>query len=125
MGLFDSWRRRKKKKSRTTVKAREIMTPSTPMPEKGITPPDVDELDPETQGELVKLVADYERLQKRREKLQDERSALTERLDKGELTAIEFRKELMSRIQEAATVSEELKETAAKLTSMGYRGILH
>ena len=100
MGLFDSWRRKKKKDTRTTVKAREIMRPTEPLPEKDRSAPDLESLDPETQGEIVQLVAEYERLSRRRQELQEERGTLTDRLDNGELTAIEFRKELMTRIQE-------------------------
>ncbi len=124
MGLFDSWRRKKKHVQPARVRGREIMTtgPAVKEPEKA---PPVEALPPEQQGELVNLVAEYERLYQRREELQAERSDLTARLDNGELTALEFRKELMSRIQEAAIVSEKLKETASRLTAMGYKGVLH
>lgn len=124
MGLFDSWRRKKTQVQPARVKGREIMTPGSAVPEPERTPM-VEALPPEQQSELVDLVAEYERLYQRREELQNERSDLTSRLDNGELTALEFRKELMNRIQEAASVSDKLKETAAKLTAMGYRGVLH
>ena len=125
MGLFDSWRRKKKTTSKPTrVRGRENLTTGAAIPAVQRTPA-VESLPAETQVELKGLVAEYERLYQRREELQVERSELTNRLDKGELTAIEFRKELMSRIQEAASVSDELKDTAAKLTAMGYRGVLH
>ena len=125
MGLFDSWRRKKRTDVQPTrVKGREIMTSGTHVPEPERTPL-VDALPVEEQNALVALVAEYERLYQRREELQNERSELTIRLDNGELTALEFRKELMNRIQEAAAVSDKLKETAAKLTSMGYKGVLH
>ena len=83
------------------------------------------EMEPDKQNEIVTLVAEYERLSARREELQEERRELTARLDRGELTPIEFRKQLMEKIQEAAQVSENLKDTSAKLTALGYRGVLH
>ena len=121
MGLFDRWRRKREDKRETTVKGREILTSKPP---SAIVKP-VRDLSPEDQSELAALVAEYERLKKRREELQQERGELTERLDRGELTPIEFRKELMSRIREASQVTEKLKSTSSRLTSMGYRGILH
>ncbi|MCF2136761.1 MAG: hypothetical protein K9W43_05900 [Candidatus Thorarchaeota archaeon] len=121
MGLFDSWRRRKRgTHERSQVRAREILV-SDSVPTKA---PVVAELPPESQEEVVKLVAEYERLVRRRDELQTERSQLTVRLDSGELTAIEFRKELMSRIQEAAQVAERLKQVSSRLIELGYRGIL-
>ncbi|MHA1770703.1 MAG: hypothetical protein ACTSYL_02865 [Candidatus Thorarchaeota archaeon] len=121
MGLFDSWRRRKRgTHERSQVRAREILM-SDSVPAKT---PIVTELPPESQEEVVKLVAEYERLVRRRDELQTERSQLTVRLDNGELTAIQFRKELMSRIQEAAQVAERLKQVSSRLIELGYRGIL-
>ncbi len=120
MGLFDSWRRRgKKRQERTTVRAREILVSdgvTTPTPAM-VVPPEAEE-------EVVKLVAEYERLVRRRDELQEERGQLTLRLDSGELTAIEFRKELMSRIQEAAQVAERIKQVSSRLIELGYRGVL-
>ncbi len=121
MGLFDRWRRKKEDKRDTRVKGREILTSQPP----SARVKQVQDLSPEGQSQLAALVAEYERLKKRREELQDERGQLTERLDRGELTPIAFRKELMSRIQEASRVTENLKTTSSKLASMGYRGILH
>ena len=72
----------------------------------------------------MSLVAEYERLVRRRDELQRERSQLTIRLDNGELSPIEFRKELMARIQEAASVAERIKEVSSRLIALGYRGIL-
>ncbi|MGY5852314.1 MAG: hypothetical protein RTU92_01965 [Candidatus Thorarchaeota archaeon] len=124
MGLFDRRRRRKETKKVGIVRGREHMTPARPMAEP-TPPPDLDRMTPEAQGEIVTLVAEYERLVARREELQVERGQLTAQLDRGDLTAIEFRKQLMVKIQEAAQVSETLKETSGKLTALGYRGVLH
>jgi septal ring factor EnvC (AmiA/AmiB activator) len=122
MGLFDSWRRKKQPKPRPQIKAREIMTTEH---EPSVHPVLLENMAPEAQVEILNLVADYERLFKRREELQVERSTLTERLDKGELTASKFRHELMARIQEASEVSDQLKDISAKLIAHGYRGVLH
>lgn len=107
MGIFDRWRRKR------------IVTETPARP-----PTPISELSPEVQDEIVDLVARYERLVARREELQQERSDLTTKLDRGELTPIEFRKQLMAKIQEAAQVSENLRVTAARLTALGYRGVL-
>lgn len=117
MGLFDSWRR--KKKSKATVRLQE--------PEKlKSVRDDTAEISAKDEAEdLVVLVAEYERLVKRREKLQVERGELTAKFDRDEISPDDFRKELMSKIQEAAIVSESLRIAAAKLTSQGYRGVLH
>jgi len=117
MGLFDSWRRKRKTKEVVKLKEPEIKKTEQVTSE-----------DTETKAEpedVVGLVAEYERLVQRREELQVERRDLTATLDRGEIDPNEFRKELMNRIQEAATVSEKLRVTATKLTSLGYRGILH
>jgi len=117
MGLFDSWRR--KRKPETMVKLEKPAKPLPVLTEDG-------ETDTEgTSQDIVNLVAEYERLVKRREELQVERGELTTKLDSGELDANEFRRQLMSRIQEAAQVSESLRLTSAKLTALGYRGVLH
>ena len=112
MGIFDNWRRKKlkaeAKSSKPSVKPRKPVK----MTEDGKQDMDV-------------LLAEHEKLTLRREELQSEREVLTKRLDGGELTALEFRKELMSRIQEASSVSDQLKDIAASLISMGYRGALH
>ncbi|MHA1653395.1 MAG: hypothetical protein ACTSYX_10060 [Candidatus Thorarchaeota archaeon] len=123
MGLFDSWRRRRKTGTaeRARIKSREILV-SDSAPTTAPAPPT--ELPPETQAEVVSLVAEYERLVRRRDELQRERSQLTIRLDNGELSPIEFRKELMARIQEAASVAERIKEVSSRLIALGYRGIL-
>jgi hypothetical protein len=123
MGLFDRWRRKdtKKKVGQTRIRGAEIVkTDSVPS-----EAPEVKDLSASEQDEVVSLVAEYERLSKRREELQEERGALTKRLDSGELTAIEFRKLLMEKIQEAAQVSDSLKSTSSRLTALGYRGVLH
>ncbi|MGY5880080.1 MAG: hypothetical protein RTV31_07500 [Candidatus Thorarchaeota archaeon] len=114
MGLFDRWRR--KKKPVATVQLKE--------PKKTKTE-DAGSAEPDTEGvseDVDVLIAEYERLVQRREELQVERHELTATLDRGEIDPDEFRKELMNRIQEAATVSDNLRNTATKLTSLGYRG---
>jgi len=117
MGLFDGWRRKQKKK--TTVQLKEPAKLKTDEVSSG-------EEDNATEPQdVATLVAEYERLVQRREELQVERRELTATLDRGEIDPDEFRKELMDRIQEAATVSENLRTTARKLTSLGYRGVLH
>ncbi|TFG31938.1 hypothetical protein EU528_04850 [Candidatus Thorarchaeota archaeon] len=117
MGLFDGWRR--KQKSMATVQLKEPAKPKTEV--SGTSKAD-DKTDSE---DVVVLIAEYERLVQRREELQVERRELTATLDRGEIDSDEFRKELMNRIQEAATVSENLRITGSKLTAMGYRGVLH
>ncbi|TFG13244.1 hypothetical protein EU537_07105 [Candidatus Thorarchaeota archaeon] len=125
MGLLDRWRRRGKKKEKEQKKrGREILT-SGDKPDIQRSAPGVETLDDETKNELVSLVAEYERLKRKRQVLQEDRAKLTERLDRGELSTAEFRKELMSKIQEASRVSEKLKATSSRLTALGYRGILH
>jgi predicted transcriptional regulator len=114
MGFFDRWRR--KKKSLAPVKLTESRKPKT---EESVS--SVSEAVSESE-DVAGLIAEYERLVQRREELLIERQEITATLDSGELNPDEFRKELMSRIQEAATVSENLQNTAAKLTALGYRG---
>jgi regulator of replication initiation timing len=111
MGLFDSWRR--KRKPKPTPVAR---------PQKVATEAESTTGEPET---IASLLGKYEELVQRREALKVEREDLTRRLEEGELEATEFRKELMARIQEAAQVSENLRTTTARLTQLGYRGTLH
>ncbi len=125
MGLFDSWRRRKRKEVHPVhVKGREIMTTGE---QKGVAETSESapvEVTPDQQAQDASLFEDYQKLHQRREQLQTERAELTTRLDNGELNAKEFRKELMSRIQEAAAVADELKEVTAKLSALGYHGLL-
>ena len=119
MGLFDSWRRRRRKQEFTALKDRRSSEVKAP------TPTRPDELTPVEKGDVDNLVTLYEELHKRRAKLHTERSQLTHQLDNGELTALQFRKQLMLKIQEAAQVSDSLKETASRLIELGYRGVLH
>ncbi len=112
MGLFDSWRR--KKRTETAVKPREPMKVLSPDEVTGSI----------SEADSVALLKEYEELVKRKEALHLERDELNLRLEKGEIDANEFRKELMNRIQEAAEVSEKIRVTGAKLVSLGYRGIL-
>ncbi len=114
MGLFDGWRRKKKKAA--AVQLKEPVKPKTG--EAGVSGPDAEA----DSGDVAGLMAEYEQLVQRREELQVERRELTARLDRGEIDPDDFRKELMNRIQEAATVSENIRTTATKLTSLGYRG---
>ncbi len=117
MGLFDRWRR--KRKSKATVQLQEPAKP------KFVQDDTVETSVKDEAEDLVDLVAEYERLVKRREELQVERGELTAKLDRDEINPDDFRKELMRKIQEAAAVSETLRIAAAKLTSQGYRGVLH
>ncbi|MHA1769292.1 MAG: hypothetical protein ACTSV3_05510 [Candidatus Thorarchaeota archaeon] len=114
MGLFDGWRRKKAKQA--PVKLKEPEVPLTKVESAG---------DTGDSDDVVDLVADYERLIQRRDELLTERSELTRRLDMGEIEPDEFRKELMARIQEAASVSDKLRTISARLSAMGYRGVLH
>jgi hypothetical protein len=111
MGLFDSWRR-KKHRPATVAKPRDSKKP-------------VVELESGDPDSIRTLLGEYQDLVERREALSVEREDLTRKLETGEIEATEFRRELMFRIQEAARVSETLRETTAKLTQLGYRGTLH
>ncbi len=117
MGLFDSWRR--KRVPATPVK---LETPARPLPS-----PEKNDVEQSTSGfdDVNNLVSEYEYLIRRREELQQERKELTNKLDQGQLDANEFRQHLMDRIQEAAQVSENLRIISTKLTSLGFRGVLH
>ena len=117
MGLFDIWRRKKQKRT-PDLKRRETRK----FVSEEATDASIESGEPET---ITSLLGKYDSLVERREALSVERKDLTVRLEEGKLKAIEFRKELMSRIQEAALVSENLRETTAKLAHLGYRGILH
>ena len=117
MGLFDGWRRKRKREA--TVKLQE------PKRLKSVESKVSEDIKEREKVDTVNLVAEYERLIQRKEMLLAERGILTARLDRGEIEADDFRKELMSKIQEAAEVSDKLRVTSAKLTSLGYRGVLH
>ena len=110
MGLFDGWRRKRKREAAVKLQEPKMVS---------------ENIEESEQVDTVSLVAEYERLIQRKEILQAERGELTAKLDRGDIEADDFRKELMNRIQEAAEVSEKLRVTAAKLTSLGYRGVLH
>ena len=115
MGLFDGWRRKKK----TTAGPTKVK-------EKPVG--EIDESIPESLNEdagVNELLAHYINLTQRREELQKESDALTQQLDSGEISAIDFRKELMIRIIEAASVNDQLKDTEGKLISLGYKGSFH
>ncbi|TFH09793.1 MAG: hypothetical protein E4H14_03770 [Candidatus Thorarchaeota archaeon] len=114
MGLFDGWRRKK-----TPVAAVQLKEPITLKTKETSTSVSDEVSDSE---DVEALVAKYERLVQRREELQTERQRFTALLDRGEIDSDEFRKELMDRIQEAATVSENIRVTATRLTALGYRG---
>jgi hypothetical protein len=116
MGLFDRWRR--KKPTTTTVS-------KPPHEKKAVSEVSTDDTIMPSNLESIKaLLGEYNDLAERRESLSVERENLTLRLERGEIEATEFRKELMSRIQEAAKVSESLRETSARLSELGYRGTL-
>ncbi|TET09911.1 MAG: hypothetical protein E3J86_06975 [Candidatus Thorarchaeota archaeon] len=116
MGLFDSWRRKKAKRTQYLPR-RE--------PKKVVSEIATDASMESGESETIStLLVKYENLVERREALSVERMALTDNLEAGKIKATEFRKELMMRIQEAAQVSENLRETTAKLSQLGYRGTL-
>ena len=117
MGLFDSWRR---KKPRYTPAAKPHDTRKTVSELASDRSIDTGERD-----SINNLLGEYEDLVKRREALTVEREELTEKLERGEIEATQFRKELMSRIQEASKVSENLQNTTVRLAQLGYRGTLH
>ncbi|MHA2601001.1 MAG: hypothetical protein AM324_002585 [Candidatus Thorarchaeota archaeon SMTZ1-83] len=119
MGLFDRWRRKKPPEMKSTVKAREIMTSQGPMP-RATPRPSLVKPGTEAASEVEALLAEHHRLLQRREDLQKERTELTMRLDSGELGATEFRRLLMTMIQEASQISESLRDNASKLTSLGH-----
>ncbi len=116
MGLFDSWRRRKQKRIEFEKRRETKRVVSEVAADESIR-----SSEPET---IASLLGQYYSLVERREALSVERKDLTTRLEEGKLKATEFRKELMARIQEAAQVSETLREMIAKLTQLGYRGTL-
>ncbi len=124
MGLFDKWRRKSDTRTQAVVRGREHMRPAKPLPEREERVK-FDEVAPEVQQKLLSLVAEYERLSRRRDELQRERGELTFKLDKGELTAMEFRKQLREKIQEASRLTERMKETSNQLSALGYRGVLN
>ncbi len=118
----DDVRKKSKAKTRGTAKKMDVeaeRTVDTDMPTS------IEGAPQEKEQEIVRLVAEYERLVERREKLQTERGQLTKKLDQGEVSPTEFRKQLMSKIQEASNVSDKIKRTSARLTQLGYRGVLH
>ena len=118
MGLFDRWRREKKReKPKTTIRHSTIYKPTgTTTVEKK----PVEEVGVVDSGEVANLLAEAERLIQRREELQMERTTLLKKLDNAELTAIEFRKQLMAKIQEGAQVSEDLRRISSRLTQLGH-----
>jgi hypothetical protein len=120
MGLFDRWRRGKKDQKTASIRGRKTYQPSGTAKVERTS---VEDLGPVESGEVVKLLSEAERLIERREELQVERSALLKKLDNAELTAIEFRKELMARIQEGAQVSEDLRKISSRLTQLGHPGV--
>ncbi|MFQ5832614.1 MAG: hypothetical protein ACE5H4_07930 [Candidatus Thorarchaeota archaeon] len=119
MGIFDRWRRKKKPEEKSRVRAREIMTSKGPVP---ITSPrpTLEALGPEDSSEVNALLSERRDLLQRRRELQQKRTDLTARLDNGELEPSEFRKQLMSMIQEASQVSDNLRDNASKLNALGH-----
>lgn len=116
MGLFDKWRR-KKTKPTTVSKPLDAKKAASELSSD-------DTIIPDNLDSIKALLGEYDNLVERREALSVERENLTLRLERGEIEATEFRKELMSRIQEAARVSESLRVTSARLSELGYRGAL-
>jgi regulator of replication initiation timing len=75
------------------------------------------------QSEVNGLVAEYERMVERRKALQTEKDELTARMDKGEITAQQWRRQLMASTQEAAQLSEKIRVISARLRWLGYSGL--
>ncbi|MGY5858869.1 MAG: hypothetical protein RTU63_05830 [Candidatus Thorarchaeota archaeon] len=114
MGLFDSWRRKRKSaESPRIIKPKPVASKEDKDSETTVESPQTDS---------TNLVAEYEQLTQRKEDLQVNRDELTAKLDRGEIETDVFRKELMNLIQEAAVVSEKLQTIAAELTAQGFRG---
>jgi chromosome segregation ATPase len=130
MGIFDTWRRKKPEQPGAKIPVRRPETMLTegarPATMSRPTAPGIVRLEarsPAAQTEVSGLVAEYERMVDRRKALQTERDELTARLDKGEITAQEWRKQLMASTQEAAQLSEKIRITSARLKWMGYTGL--
>lgn len=114
MGLFDSWRRKRKPQAHVVIRK--------PKTSKSVEGEDTENSMESEQVDTASLIAEYEQLVQRKEKLMVDRSELTEKLTRDEISADDFRKALMKTIQEAATVSEKIRNTASTLTSLGFRG---
>jgi predicted nucleic acid-binding Zn-ribbon protein len=114
MGLFDSFRRKKKERPKPVLATEAKGEKQRPSKAGSFSPlPGQDDV-----NELLKKRAE---LYGRREALQHERESLTAQLDNGELSASDFRKELMARIQEASQVSEGIREIDGLLSALGHR----
>jgi hypothetical protein len=126
MGLFDRWRRDKKKeRPKTTVRHSGVYKPTgTSGTDAAVEKKPVEELGVVEAGEVENLLAQAQSLIERREELQVERTALLKKLDNAELTATEFRKELMAKIQEGAQVSEDLRRISSRLTQLGHPSLV-
>jgi predicted nucleic acid-binding Zn-ribbon protein len=114
MGLFDSFRRRKEKTATPSLA-------SGAKDEKQIPAPIGRDRPQAGKADVSELLQKRAQLYERREALQQERETLTTQLDNGELSASEFRKELMARIQEASQVSESIREIEGRLSAQGHR----
>ena len=122
MGLFDRWRRKKKdeKAVRRSIRGREIYQPAgTERVERRL----IEELGVVESREVSKLLSEANQLIQRRKELQIERSNLLTRLDSGEISGIEFRKELRACIQESAQLSEDLRRISSRLIQLGHPGV--
>lgn len=130
MGIFDTHRRKKPEQqgAKGPVNARDIMRAGLANTSATSRPAAVDVSRPAVrspagQSEVTSLLAEYDRLVQKREALRVERDELMARLDRGEITAQEWRKNLMARTQEAAQISEKLRITIARLKFIGYTGL--
>ena len=109
MGIFDRLLRR-----RTNVTKTQIRT----------EPVSLEVVQSESRTELVEQLTLYQRLKKSHRELISNKESLTMRMDRGEITGAQFRKELMACLLEAARIHDTIKKTAAHLVQLGYRGIL-
>jgi len=131
MGIFDSWRRKKPEQPGAKIPVRRPETMPTQEARLATisrqTAPEIVRSvarSAAAQSEVNGLVAEYEHMVERRKALQTEKDELTARMDKGEITAQQWRRQLMASTQEAAQLSEKIRVISARLRWLGYSGLL-
>ncbi len=107
MGIFDSLLRKKYKKKMVHIEQKE----------KPVEKPVVSK---SSDDEINVLLEKYQRLIEKRDELIRTRQELTEKLDRGEVSPIEFRKILIEKIKENTEISMEIREISAKLAELGH-----
>jgi len=130
MGIFDTWRRKKPEQPGVKIPVRRPETMPTQEARLATisrqTAPEIVRSvarSAAAQSEVNGLVAEYERMVERRKALQTEKDELTARMDKGEITAQQWRRQLMASTQEAAQLSEKIRVISARLRWLGYSGL--